>query len=132
MLDGRPLVGLGLLDHTRHPAPGSPTGWQVAAGAYRLLGGGRPADQAGRDLQPNDAVESVSRGGGYGSPRARDPETVVADCRGVRLDRAARALYGVVVAVGRADALVRTRASYELDLRRRRISGGPDWKPPSG
>jgi N-methylhydantoinase B len=70
-------------------------------------------------LQPNDAVElRLPGGGGYGSPRARDPEAVVADVvEGYVSMEQAHALYGVVVRfVGRADALVRTRASYELDL----------------
>jgi N-methylhydantoinase B len=109
----------GLLDRTRHPAPGLADGLAGAAGAYRLLGGDDLPIKRVVTLQPNDAVElRLPGGGGYGSPRARDPEAVVADVvEGYVSIAQASALYGVVVRfVGRADALVRTRASYELDL----------------
>ena len=119
VLDGRSLVGLGAA--RSHAASGA-RARRRAGGSRRRLPAARrrrPADQAGRDLAAERRGRAAPpRGGGYGSPRARDPEAVAADVvEGYVSIEQARALYGVVVRfVGREDALVRTRASYELDL----------------
>ena len=97
---------------SRAAAPG-------AAGAYRLLGGDDLPIKRVVALRPSDAVElRLPGGGGYGAPTTRDAEAVLARRRrGLRLARAgARALRRRRSATsGPTDALVRPRASYELD-----------------
>ncbi len=109
----------GLLDRTRHPAPGLLGGGEGAPGAFRLLGGDDLAIKRVVSLDPTAAVElRLPGGGGYGEPLERDPESVVADVvEGyVSIDEA-RDRYGVAIRyVGADDALVRPRAGYELDL----------------
>jgi N-methylhydantoinase B len=108
----------GLLDRTRHPAPGLAGGLPGAAGAYRLLGGDDLPIKRVVELRPDAAVElRLPGGGGYGPPAAREPAAVLADVvDGYISAEEARALYGVVVRYrGAPDALVRLPGSYELD-----------------
>jgi N-methylhydantoinase B len=109
----------GLLDRTKHPAPGLAGGGSGTAGAYRLLGGDDLPIKRVVPLRPSDAVElRLPGGGGYGPPALRDPESVVSDVvEGYVSIEQARELYGVVVRyAGRPDALVRPRSAYELDV----------------
>jgi N-methylhydantoinase B len=108
----------GLLDRTKHPAPGLAGGLAGAPGAYRLYGGDDLPIKRVVGLGPQDAVElRLPGGGGYGAPSAREGEAVLRDVvEGYVSIEQARERYGVAVRyVGRADALVRTHASYELD-----------------
>jgi N-methylhydantoinase B len=64
----------GLLDRTRHPAPGLVGGLPGAAGAFRLLGGDDLPIKRVVSLDPDASVElSLPGGGGYDDPFARDP-----------------------------------------------------------
>ncbi|MCW2996237.1 MAG: hypothetical protein JWQ18_3732, partial [Conexibacter sp.] len=80
-----------------------------AASAAKLDGGGvRSAlePMGGIELQPGEWIVGVeSGGGGYGDPRTRDPEAVLADVReGWVSARAAREDYAVVLTGSRDGA----------------------------
>ena len=109
----------GLLDRTRHPAPGVDEGKSGAPGAYRLVGGGNLPPQRVVTLDPSSGVElRLPGGGGYGRPFDRDVTAVFNDVvdEYVSIERA-RDDYGVVIRyTGPDDALVRPPASYELDF----------------
>jgi N-methylhydantoinase B len=108
----------GLLDRTRHPAPGLEGGEAGSVGAFRLQDGGDLPIKRVVPLAPDAAVELRLPGaGGFGAPFARPVEAVLSDVvEGYVSLAAARERYGVAIAyVGDAAALVRPRASYAVD-----------------
>jgi N-methylhydantoinase B len=100
----------GIVDRTRHPAPGLLGGGSGAAGEVVLDDGTRPNPKARIDLAPGQVVRvNLPGGGGYGEPRARDPERVRWDViEGYVTPEAAAREYGVTVRyTGNPDALVK-------------------------
>lgn len=116
------------IDRVRHAAPGALGGGPGAAGSF--------VDAATDEVLPRKQLvrlDGDSRvlfrfpgGGGYGDPRQRPVEHVLADVVDgyVGLD-AARDLYGVAVEyVGPADAMVRPPDAYRVDAQEtRRLRG---------
>jgi N-methylhydantoinase B len=89
----------GIVDRTRHPAPGLLGGGSGAAGEIVLDDGARPNPKARIDLAPGQVVRvNLPGGGGYGDPRSRDPELVRRDViEGYITPEAASRDYGVTV-----------------------------------
>jgi N-methylhydantoinase B len=107
-----------LIDRTRFPAAGLDGGQPGATGRLSLV--------SGEDVQPKTVIQvdeadrvrlELPGGGGYGDPRERDPERVLADVvDGYVSLEAARDLYGVAVEyAGEPGRLVRTAAHYRID-----------------
>jgi len=107
------------IDRVLHPAPGAAGGSAGRTGDFVSVAGGErlPRKQLVR-MAADDAVRlSFPGGGGYGDPRARPVERVLADVvNGYVTPEAARRDYGVVVRyAGSPDAQVRPPDAYEVD-----------------
>jgi N-methylhydantoinase B len=107
------------IDRVLNPAPGAVGGSPGRTGDFVEVTTGRrlPRKQLVR-MTAGDAVRlSFPGGGGYGDPRARPVERVLADVvNGYVSTECAREHYGVVVeCIGPPDALVRPPESYRLD-----------------
>ena len=89
----------GLLDRTRHPAPGLDGGEPGATGAFRLLDGDDLPIKRVVPLAPDAAVDLRLPGaGGFGAPFDRPAEAVLADVvEGYVSLAAARERYGVAI-----------------------------------
>ena len=117
-LTDEPWSVSGLLDRTRHPAPGVDGGGDGAAGVFARGDGEVLPLKRVVSLAPSDRVRlALPGGGGYGDPHLRDPERVLADVvEGYVSIEGARDRYGVCIRyLGRPDALVRLPRHYELD-----------------
>lgn len=88
-----------MYDRTRSPARGFACGGNGAVGEVILSDGSRPHPKGKYELQPGQTVTlRLPGGGGYFSPRSRDPVLVLDDVRQGRVSlEAARDEYGVVV-----------------------------------
>jgi N-methylhydantoinase B len=108
-----------LIDRTRHPAKGIEGGLEGAAGGLSLSSGEPAAPKTVISLAEDVEVRlDLPGGGGYGDPRSRDPEAVLADVvEGYVSLQAARDLYGVAIEyLGAPDRLVRMPDLYRVDL----------------
>ena len=98
---------------------GGARGGRAGAAGRLSLASGRPAQpKTVLQLDPDDRVRlEPPGGGGYGDPRERSPELVLADVvDGYVSLGAARDLYGVAVEyVGEPDRVVRTADHYRID-----------------
>jgi N-methylhydantoinase B len=107
-----------LIDRTRFGAGGLEGGGAGTAGELSVSTGGSAQPKTVLQLA-EDAVVTLSPpgGGGYGDPRQRDPERVLADVvDGYVSAESARDDYGVAVEyVGPPDRLVRTPDLYRID-----------------
>jgi len=107
-----------LIDRTGFPAGGLEGGGPGAPGGLSLASGRPVQPKTVLQLDPDDRVLlEPPGGGGYGDPRERDPELVLADVvDGYVSLEAARDLYGVAVEyVGEPDRIVRTADHYRVD-----------------
>jgi N-methylhydantoinase B len=107
-----------LVDRTRYPTEGLEGGRSGAAGEIILSDGTRPQPKALTTLQPDMRVQlNPPGGGGYGDPRERPAEQVLADVVGGYVSiAAAEREYGVVVRyLGAEDQLVRLPEHYAID-----------------
>ncbi|WP_340683824.1 hydantoinase B/oxoprolinase family protein [Amycolatopsis coloradensis] len=105
----------GNVDRVRRPASGVDSGHDGAVGRFELARGPSPS-KSRVNLRPDDVVNVIlPGGGGYGDPRERDPEAVLADVvDGYVSVEAARELYGVEVTYhGDPEALVRLPEDYK-------------------
>jgi N-methylhydantoinase B len=107
-----------LIDRTQFGAGGLDGGGPGAPGGLSVSTGGPAQPKTVLQLDA-DVVVSLSPpgGGGYGDPRQRDPERVLADVvDGYVSLESAREDYGVAIEyVGPADRLVRTPELYRVD-----------------
>jgi N-methylhydantoinase B len=108
------------IDRVLNPAPGAVGGSEGRTGDFVAVATGErlPRKQLVR-LTADDAVRlSFPGGGGYGDPRTRPVERVLADVvNGYVTPEAAREQYGVVVEyTGPADAVVRPPGAYRVDV----------------
>ncbi|AGM09271.1 hydantoinase B/oxoprolinase family protein [Amycolatopsis keratiniphila] len=104
----------GNVDRLHRPASGVDSGHDGAAGRFELTRGALPS-KSRVNLRPDDVVNVVlPGGGGYGDPRERATEAVLADVvDGYISVEAARELYGVEVTYhGEPGALVRLPEDY--------------------
>ncbi|MEU3764711.1 hydantoinase B/oxoprolinase family protein [Amycolatopsis keratiniphila] len=104
----------GNVDRLHRPASGVDSGHDGAAGRFELTRGALPS-KSRVNLRPDDVVNVVlPGGGGYGDPRERAMEAVLADVvDGYISVEAARELYGVEVTYhGEPGALVRLPEDY--------------------
>jgi len=116
---GRPWAVSTLIDRTRVAADGLAGGGAGALGELSLSSGEPVQPKSVLRLGPDVRVRlAPPGGGGYGDPRKRDPERVLADVvDGYVSLEAARDQYGVAVEyVGPPDRLVRTADLYRVDL----------------
>ncbi|AXB44959.1 hydantoinase B/oxoprolinase family protein [Amycolatopsis albispora] len=107
----------GNVDRTTAPATGVHCGHDGAPGRFGLADGTALPGKRRVQLAPEAEVDVVLPGaGGYGDPRERDPERVLADVvDGYVSIEAAREVYGVEIRyTGRPDALVRLPADYQI------------------
>ncbi|MDX1450248.1 MAG: hydantoinase B/oxoprolinase family protein, partial [Acidimicrobiia bacterium] len=115
---GRPWTVNANIDRLVHPARGAEGGAAGARGAFFRVGG---RQLPSKEHVPLDADWEVALdlpgGGGWGDPRERAAETVLADVvDGYVSMQAARDVYGVAVEyVGDANALVRLPEHYRID-----------------
>jgi N-methylhydantoinase B len=96
-----PVALLCNFERVHHPARGRNGGRAGAAGIVTLRSG-RPIRPKGRQtVPPRDAIQlQLPGGGGFGDPRARDPQRVRDDVRDGLISAAeARRDYGVVIGV---------------------------------
>lgn len=108
----------GILDRTKHPAPGLLGGRAGMPGEFVLDSGERPNPKAQTHLEPGQGVSlNQPGGGGYGPPRERDPERVRQDViLGYVTPEAAARDYGVVVRfTGSAGENVRLPEQWVID-----------------
>lgn len=107
-----------MVDRTRHAAQGLAGGKPGAVGAVLLSDGQRPRPKALVTLTPHMRVQlNPPGGGGYGDPRERPAEQVLADVvNGYVSLEAAEQEYGVAVRfLGPANQLVRLPEHYEIN-----------------
>ncbi len=99
IITGAPANHSCMYDRTGNPAQGLLGGKPGASGQARLSDGGRPHPKSHYVLQPGQRVVlSLPGGGGYGEPRERDPQRVLADARqGYISLEAAEKDYAVVI-----------------------------------
>jgi N-methylhydantoinase B len=133
---GRPWSVSTLIDRTRIAAEGFEGGGAGALGALELASGGAVQPKSVARVAPDDRVRlTLPGGGGYGDPRLRDPELVLADVvDGYVSLESARRDYGVAIEyVGPDDRIVRTPDLYRVDLEEtRRLRGEVGlWANPS-
>jgi N-methylhydantoinase B len=115
---GKPWSVSMLIDRTQHGAPGLEGGLAGAAGDFVLSTGERPRPKTVVQLEPDARVRlALPGGGGYGDPREREPELVLADVvDGYVSLESARDDYGVAVAYeGAPGRLVRTPDLYRIE-----------------
>jgi N-methylhydantoinase B len=115
---GEPWGLSALIDRTRFPGRGVEGGHDGALGVFRRAGGEDLRPKQFVPLEPDAHVElDPPGGGGYGDPRERDPQRVLADVvDGYVSIEAAERDYGVRIRyAGPDDALVRTPELYELE-----------------
>jgi N-methylhydantoinase B len=113
-----------LVDRTRYPAGGLDGGADGAPGVLALSSGEHAQPKAVLQLDDDVRVRlEPPGGGGYGDPRERPAELVLADVvDGYVSIQGARELYGVAVEyVGEPDRLVRTPDSYRIDWETTRL-----------
>src|SRR5262245_45673591 len=108
------------IDRVLNPAPGALGGAEGRTGDFVAVATGErlPRKQLVR-VSADDAVRlSFPGGGGYGDPRTRTVERVLADVvNGYVSTEAARERYGVVVEyTGPPDAVVRPPGAYRVDV----------------
>lgn len=110
------------IDRLEHPARGAERGLPGACGRFTDARTGRPLPRKQLvRLAPDAAVElALPGGGGYGDPRDRPVERVLADVADGYLSvEEAKACYGVEIEyTGSPDALVRLPESYSVRTRR--------------
>jgi N-methylhydantoinase B len=107
-----------LIDRLRFGAGGLEGGQAGAPGSLALASGAPAAPKTVLQVAADDRVLlALPGGGGYGDPREREPERVLADVvDGYVSLEAARELYGVEIAyVGEPGRLVRTPDHYRID-----------------
>jgi N-methylhydantoinase B len=107
-----------LVDRTRYPAQGLEGGHAGAAGEVILSDGSRPQPKSLTTLGPEMHVEiNPPGGGGYGNPKRRLPELVLADVVNGYVSLAAAARdYGVAIRyLGGDEQLVRLPEHYTID-----------------
>jgi len=107
-----------LVDRLRFGAGGLEGGGPGAPGRFRLASGKDAQPKTVVTIEGDDRVQlDLPGGGGYGDPRTRDPERVLADVvDGYVSIEAARERYGVEIAyLGGPDRLVRTPDLYRID-----------------
>ncbi len=107
-----------MVDRTRHAAQGLEGGKPGAVGSVILSDGQRPKPKALVTLTPHMRVQlNPPGGGGYGDPRERPAEQVLADVvNGYVSIEAAEQEYGVAVRfLGQPSQLVRLPEHYEID-----------------
>ena len=99
IITGAPANHSCMYDRTGNPALGLHGGQPGAAGEVRLSDGGRPHPKSHYVLAPDQRVIlELPGGGGFGPPKERDPERVLADARaGYVSVEAAEREYGVVI-----------------------------------
>ena len=124
-----------LIDRTQIPAPGLNSGAAGAPGELTLSNGVRARPKSMLRLDPDVRVRlAPPGGGGYGDPRERDPDRVLADVvEGYVSVEAARREYGVAIEyAGPGDRLVRTPDLYRVDSEetRRLRRGAQSYLPP--
>ena len=108
-----------LIDRTRFPASGLEGGGPGALGRFSLASGDPARPKTVLQVDESDRVRlELPGGGGYGHPRERDPERVLADVvDGYVSLETARELYGVAIEyLGDPQRLVRTPEHYWIDL----------------
>lgn len=108
----------GMIDRTRFPAHGLKGGQAGANGEFKMDGVDMPPKTV-MWLEPGVKMSlNPPGGGGYGDPRQRDPQQVLADVvNGLVSIEAAREVYGVAVRyIGLPNSLVRLPEHYVLDL----------------
>jgi N-methylhydantoinase B len=108
-----------LVDRTRHPAEGLDGGHDGAVGGLSLSSGDAAAPKTVIPLTEDVCVRlDLPGGGGYGDPRSRDPDAVLADVvAGYVSLEAARELYSVAIDyLGSPERLVRTPDLYRVNL----------------
>lgn len=108
-----------LIDRTRIAADGFQGGGTGALGALELASGQPVRPKSVARIDPDDRVRlTLPGGGGYGDPRQRHPELVLADVvDGYVSLESARRDYGVAVEyIGPADRIVRTPELYRVDV----------------
>jgi N-methylhydantoinase B len=107
-----------LVDRTEFPAGGLDGGLPGASGGLSLASGAPAQPKTVLHLGADDRVRlEPPGGGGYGDPRDRDPQLVLADVVDgyVSLERA-RVDYGVAIEyLGPPDRIVRTPDLYRID-----------------
>jgi len=107
-----------LIDRTGFPAAGLEGGLPGAPGGLSLSSGEAAQPKTVLQLRPDvHVLLEPPGGGGYGDPRERDPELVLADVvDGYVSIEAARDLYGVAIDyLGEPDRIVRMPAHYRID-----------------
>lgn len=108
----------GMIDRTRFPAHGLKGGQAGANGEFKMDGVDMPPKTV-MWLEPGVKMSlNPPGGGGYGDPRQRDPQKVLADVvNGLVSIEAAREVYGVAVRyIGLPNSLVRLPEHYVLDV----------------
>jgi N-methylhydantoinase B len=126
----RPWSVSTLIDRTRIEADGFEGGGSGALGELALASGQPVQPKSVVRIAADDRVRlTLPGGGGYGDPRLREPELVLADVvDGYVSPESARRDYGVAIEyIGPADRLVRTPDLYRVDLdetRRLRTGNG--------
>jgi N-methylhydantoinase B len=124
-----------LIDRTQVPAPGLSSGAAGALGELTLSNGVRARPKSMLRLDPDVRVRlAPPGGGGYGDPRKRDPDRVLADVvEGYVSVEAASREYGVAIEyAGPGDRIVRTPDLYRVDSdeTRRLRRGDQAYLPP--
>ncbi len=95
--EGAPFSILALFDRIEHPARGRSGGGQGAPGRLSL-GSGKKLRGMGKQTVPagDTVVMEMPGGGGFGDPRARDPQLVARDVRDALVSRESAQLdYGI-------------------------------------
>ncbi len=117
----------GMVDRTRYAASGLDGGQSGALGEFEQSGEPAPPKTV-LSLDPKDTVRMAPPGGGgFGDPKTRNPEQVLADVvAGYVTLEGARRDYGVAITfLGHPDSLVRLPEDYRLEIEEtERLRGG--------